>query len=62
MQQVVSITPKTRKELAQEYGFCADTIRKMCNNIDLPKRRILTTIEVKKFYDHYGLPEMKIKY
>ncbi len=60
--QSISIDPKTRKGLALDYGFSTETIRKMCKEINLPKRKILTTLDVKKFYDHYGLPELKISY
>lgn len=48
--------PKTKRQLAQEYGLHPETIRKYCRAIGIRTRGLLFPKDVRKFYDHYGEP------
>ncbi|MBN2649334.1 MAG: hypothetical protein JXR50_06300 [Prolixibacteraceae bacterium] len=52
----LSLIPKTKKDLANEYEVCRDTIRDMCMAINIQTRKRLSIKEVQKFYTHYGVP------
>ncbi len=56
----VSLLPKTKKELAIEYGISAYTISKWCSAIGINKRGMLTIPELKKFYAHYDYPQRNV--
>lgn len=51
-----SLKPKSKKELAIEYGLHRDTIRKYCKAIGIETNSRLSIAEVKRFYRHYDVP------
>lgn len=51
-----ALVPKSKKELAVEYELSRDTIRTMCQRIEITTRRKLTIHELRRFYRHYGVP------
>lgn len=53
--------PKTRAQLAEEYGVCRKTFYNWFKklDIDLPKRRNLFPAEVERIYALLGRPEKK---
>lgn len=56
-----SLIPKTKKELAQEFELSRDTIRTMCQRIDINTRGRLSIKELKRFYQHYDIPVKEYK-
>ncbi len=53
---VIDLIPKTKKDLACEYEVSRDTIRTMCKAIDIETQARLSILELKRFYQHYGIP------
>jgi hypothetical protein len=53
--------PKTRAQLAHEYGVCRKTFYNWLKKLDaeLPKRRNLFPAEVERIYALLGRPEKK---
>lgn len=56
----VSLVPKTKKELANEYGISAATIAKWCREINIVTCATLTIPQVRKFYLHYDFPQRDV--
>lgn len=56
---VTRIKPQTKQELANDYGCSPRTIKRMCHEAGIITRKRLNTLEVKKFYDIYGAPEIE---
>lgn len=61
MQQVFSaarfsVKPKTRQELAIEYGVHRNTVARWCVELSINARRRLSCIEVVKLYQYQGIP------
>lgn len=51
-----SLRPKSKKELAAEYGLSRDTIRSYCKEIGIYTNKHLSIPELKRFYKHYDIP------
>jgi len=56
------IKPKTKEELAADYECSPRTISRMCKEIGIITRKRLTSFEIMKFYENYGLPELKVDF
>jgi hypothetical protein len=50
--------PITRSALADAYGISVKTLRIWLSEIAIEHNKTLSPAEVKKFTDHYGLPEV----
>lgn len=50
------LRPKTKKELANEYGISRDTIRRYCLRIGIVTVGLLSIKDLKQFYNHYDVP------
>lgn len=54
---LVSLKSKTRSQLSEEYGVSRRTLYNWLNKIDIiQSHRILTPKDLRKIYDHFGLP------
>ena len=53
----VDYLPKSKKELAAEYGCSVSTIYRNCKRFGIDTDgRMLSVTQVKEFYAHYGEP------
>jgi hypothetical protein len=52
----LKVRPKTKQELAGEYGMHPQTIGKWCRAIQINGRKNLSISQLLAFYKHYGLP------
>ncbi len=50
--------PITRSALADAYGISVKTLRIWLIEIAIDHNRTLSPADIKKFTDHYGLPEV----
>lgn len=55
----IEIRSKTKKELSNEYDYSNRTIARMCKEAGIFTKRRLTAMQVKKFYETFGLPLVK---
>jgi response regulator of citrate/malate metabolism len=51
------ILPKTKMEIAHEYGLSAATIKRYFEAIGIFTRKMITVKQLREFYEHYGRPE-----
>lgn len=55
----IKITPKSKLELSTAYKCCTKKIKRDCEAIGIKTKKRLTVLEVKRFYEHYGAPEIE---
>jgi hypothetical protein len=51
------IRPKTKKEIAFEYGQSPVTISRYFKALGIETKKMITIAQLRIFYEHYGWPE-----